>query len=122
MTNREKLKEVFGSFVHFEKALDTEWLNREYKERPPYVPHDFDVVEFFDGTYGFVVKETVICRCSYNVFGWETYWIDEQIQNNNVKHIYRGTPNPLYYIVGENYYDLRYLDIVYSDPSTLLKN
>ena len=122
MTNREKLKEVFGAFVHFENALDTEWLNWEYKEPVRYTPKNNDVVEFFDGSFGFVDGNTIINKCPFVSDGWAIWHIDRQLDMGSIKYIYRGTSSPLYYVMGKHKGDLQLLDIVYAHPSTSLKN
>ncbi len=116
MTNREKLTEVFGAFVHFENALDTEWLNREYKEPVRYIPKNNDIVEFFDGTFGFVDGDTVINKCPFVKGGWGLWHVGKQLDEGTIKYIYRGTSNPLYYITGKHKDDLKLLDIVYTQP------
>lgn len=116
MTNREKLKEVFGNYISFEHALNTEWLNREYKEPARYTPKNNDIVEFFDGTFGFVDGDIIINKCPFVEDGWGIWHIDRQLDMGSIKYIYRGTSNPLYYITGKHKDDLKLLDIVYTRP------
>ena len=122
MTNREKLKEVFGTYINFDFVFDPEWLNREYKEPVRYTPKNNDVVEFFDGSFGFVDGNIIINKCPFLQEGWGIWHIDKQLDIGSIKRIYRGASNPLYYIFGKHRDDLQLLDVVYAHPSTSLKN